>query len=144
MLYSPVCVALQNARTPNLGEHIRPALAYLSERRQSSDAIYVYYSAVPAIHFYAPQFGINSNDYIGSLSSRRAPEKYAEDLTRLAGRERVWFVFAHPCRWCPVDEEALFLQNLDGIGVRIDEFKAPGAAVYLYDLHGRQKQSAPR
>jgi len=53
------------ARTPPAYhlEDMKPALAYLQERRLPGDAVYVYYGAAPVVTFYAGAYGLRDNDY---------------------------------------------------------------------------------
>ena len=43
-------------------------------------------------------------------------------------------LFSHVTRARGVSEEALILEVLDAVGVRLAERRETGAAVYLYDL----------
>jgi hypothetical protein len=99
--------------------------------------IYVYYDAQFAFKYYAPIYGFESDDYIVGIASRQNLENYIQDLNELHGSNRVWILFSHVYNWGRIDEEAFLLEYLDRIGTKLDEFKAPGASVYLYDLEIR-------
>jgi hypothetical protein len=68
------------------------------------------------------------------VSSRSAPEKYLEDVAKLRGNPRVWFLFSHVCDWCQASEEVYILGYLDQNGKRLDSTQASGTSGYLYDL----------
>lgn len=131
-LYNPIMVAYKNVRSPPMGEHIKPVMAYISKNYLDTDLIYVYYGAVPAFEFYKSQYGLGR--YIRGISARNEPTKYLEDIERLRGNRRVWFIFSHNCSWCIVNEQEFILEYLDKIGVKRDEFLSSGASVFLYDL----------
>jgi hypothetical protein len=134
LLFEPTCFALQGFWHPYMGENIEPAISFMVQHKQSADSVYIYYGASSAFSYYAPQYNLENSDYIVGISSRQEPARYIQDLDRLSGRGRVWFLFSHNCYWCSVNEEAYFLSHLDRIGIRIDESKASGASIYLYDL----------
>jgi hypothetical protein len=134
LLYDSTSFALRNLWHPYMGEDIKPVISYVTRHRLSTDAIYVYYSAGSGFKYYAPQYGLGTSDYIVGISSPEEPAKYIQDLDKLGSRGRVWFLFSHNCYWCLVNEEAYFLSHLDKMGARVDEFRAPGASVYAYNL----------
>jgi len=134
LLYGPAFIVYGNLRKPPMGEHIKPVMAYLSEKRLENDPIYVYYGAGPAFEFYAPLYGFTRSDYVMGISSRGEPAKYLEDIAKLGYNQRAWFVFSHNCSWCIVNEEEYILEYLSKIGVRRDEYLSEGASLYLYDL----------
>jgi hypothetical protein len=134
LLYGPAAAAYENVRSPPLGEHIKPVMAYASEHYQSTDLIYVYYGASAAFEFYAPLYGFDQGDYVVGVSARNDPDQYLEDIEKIRPSQRVWFVFAHNCNWCLVNEQEFILEHLDEIGLKIDECESFGASIYLYDL----------
>ena len=58
---------------------------------------------------------------------------YAADLEQFRGRGRLWVVFSHT-KATDIDEELLFLHQLDLMGTRLDQITLTGASAYLYDL----------
>lgn len=134
LLYHPASVVYKNLQSPPMGEHIKPVMSYISENYFSDDLIYVYYGARPAFEFYMSLYGFDQHDYIAGVAARNDPVKYLEDIEKLRGHPRVWFVFSHNCSWCIVNEEQFILEHLNKIGVKKGEFLSDGASVYLYDL----------
>jgi hypothetical protein len=54
LLFKPTSIALQHFYRPVMKEHIRPAIAYLSSHRLSSDTVYLGYlhgDAIPAFDY---------------------------------------------------------------------------------------------
>ena len=134
LLYTPIIGAYKNLQSPPMREHIKPVMSYISKSHLSYDLIYVYYGAKPAFEFYAPLYGFDRNDYISGVKARNDPDKYVQDINAMKGNQRVWFVFSHNCSWCMVNEQSFFLERLNEIGLKKDEFITDGASVYLYDL----------
>jgi hypothetical protein len=134
LLFEPTCFALQEFWHPYIGEDIEPVISFMAQHKQSTDSVYVYYGASSAFRYYAPQYNLENSDYSVGISSRQEPARYIQELDRLSGRGRVRFLFSHNCYWCPVNEETYFLSHLDDIGARVDEFRAPGASAYVYNL----------
>ena len=133
--WKPARLAAQNLITPPLGEHIKPALAYIQENRQDGDIIYVYYGGRVAFDYYQDSFGLNSANVINGVMSRDDPKKYLEDIKKLRGHDRVWFVFTHNCDTCVVHEQRYYVQHLNKTGIQISRLHAPGTNLYLYDLN---------
>ena len=134
LLYRPVSVAWDNFSRPPMGEHIKPTMSYLEQNRLPADLIYIYYAAIPAFEYYASPFGFHQSDYIKGISSREQLECLNE-MDRLRNSERVWFIFSHTA-----DGEKIFVQCLDTVGSRVAVFKSEGAAIYLYNLTGRNRK----
>jgi hypothetical protein len=130
----PLMSARINLARPPGREEIRDALTYVAERWKEGDLLYVYYGARPAFLFYVDRYGFQERDYVLGISSRTDARKYLLDLRRLRGTERAWVLFTHVCTWMGIDEEQYFLDNLDRVGRRLDEYQAPGATLYLYSL----------
>ena len=133
-------LAKNGLKNPNMGEHIRPIVEYVSQNKRSTDIVYIYYGAAPAFKYYAPFYGFKDSDFRRGGQARSEPEKYLNDIDTLRGNARVWFIFSHNYNWGKIDEKMHYLTYLNKIGKKIDEVSAPGAAVYLYDLKGSSKR----
>lgn len=134
LLTQPVISAIDGLKNPKMRTHIRPIVEYVSQNKRNSDVIYVHHSSQPAFKYYAPFYGFKDSDYRVGVSARIKPEKYLNDIDTLKGKDRVWFVFGHLLSANKIDERLYYLIYLNRIGKKIDEFSAPGAVVYLYDL----------
>lgn len=128
----PVMSAGYHLMRPRTVSEIKPVLAYVDEAWQQGDVLYVYHAAWPTVAYYASRYGLTDSEYIVGAFSPRDWGHYAEDLGQLAGKRRVWILFAHDEHF--PGEKQLFLANLDSLGTQLGSFSAPGASVYLYDL----------
>jgi hypothetical protein len=130
LVLHPTLSAGSHLLTPRTFEEIQPVMRYLKEHRRDGDLLYLYYGASLAFPYYAEDYGFRRGEYVIGVASRDNWKRYGDDLDGLRGNKRVWVLFSHVHK----DEERLFLGHLQGIGIRLDSFAAPGAAVYLYDL----------
>ena len=135
LVYDPTSLALHNLIDPPMREEIKPVMSYVHSHKLGNDLIYVYYGAMPAFNYYAPQYGFRQDEYVEGTTSRKRPTKYFKDLKNLAGRGRVWFIFSHNCSWCAVNEEVYYLENLNKMGTELDEYSSEGASAYLFDMN---------
>ncbi len=134
LLFAPLKAAFQQLQEPPMRDHITPALAHIRERHLDSDLVYLYYYAIPQFDYYAPLYGLDQLAHIDGVMSRGHLGAYRLQIESLAGTPRVWFIFVHNYREGRVDEQQYFLQNLDRLGTRLDEFYSPGTTIFLYDL----------
>jgi hypothetical protein len=134
IFYRPIGEAYDVLQHPRMREHIKPVMSYVSQHKLDTDSVYVYSGAHPAFAYYAPQYGFEDADYSIGVLSREEPHRYLEDIERLMGNKRVWFIFSHNCPWCPVNEKEYYLEHLDDVGTQLDVFESSEASVYLYDL----------
>src|SRR5271157_431134 len=137
-----ITVDHSNLKSPDMGEDIKPVLSYIRENYQSTDLIYVYYSAYPAFEFYAPAYGFDPKYDIDGIKSRNDPQKYLADVDQLKGNARVWFVFTHIFVGA-VNEQNYMVYHLQKIGTKYAEYSSPGATVYLFNLEQIHSQTHP-
>jgi hypothetical protein len=128
-------------------EELRDLIATdLVPNLQAGDAIYVYYGAVDAFEYYAPQFRADMPDQETNLSLTNrngihlaygsayweTPHNYGPEIisvVRQTGSKRVWIVLSHV--W-PGDELAL-TRSVRQCGSIGQVWRQPGAALYLID-----------
>ena len=136
LLSQAVQTEQQQLASHYVAEDIKPVMADLAARRQSGDQIYVYYGAVPAFEFYAPQYGLAEASHIPGGFHRTQPAEYLTEIDAHIGAGRVWVVFSHNCDHCArkVNEQQFIVQHLDGRGQRLYEHHEPGSALFLFDL----------
>jgi hypothetical protein len=121
-------------------DDIRPVLAYVAKNRLPDDIVYVFYITDPVFHYYAPFYGLETgNIMVGVNDSRKkvALQNFEDDVDKLVGNKRVWFVFSEvvDCANCqPEDTQSFYLDHINKFGVVLDSFKGSGAGAYLYDL----------
>lgn len=158
LLALPLELAYGRLHTPRQREESRPVLEDVAERIEPEDTVYVYYGAQYAYRYYSDRLGlpdeITLDPFVIAPSGTRVREPvpaetrtllgpsgrrdwhvYIDDLDRLGGRGRVWFVFSHVWVLLGINEQELVLFHLDRTGAeRLDEIRGLGAAAFLYDL----------
>jgi hypothetical protein len=132
--------AFEFVQQPFIGSDIKPVMEYVADHKQANDTIYVYYSTVPVVDYYAPLYGLdNKNIVFGFRSPLKnvALEGFYNDVETLKGRDRVWFIFARliDCGGCEGDMQLYFVNYLNELGTMLDDFHRTDANVYLYDLN---------
>ncbi len=137
LLYGPIHHLFQ---PPILMEEIKPVMSYLSQHKSYEDWTYVYYASLPAFKYYAPSYGLQGSQVIEGIHSRDDPGQYLSQVGGLRDYHPIWFLFSH----CFGNEENIYLNYLDGIGRKRDEFHAQGASVYLYDLADKRARGEPK
>jgi len=141
LLFSPLAEAARHLVKPRGLEEIRPVVNYVSQHMVAGDTLYCYYGAEPALEYYrergliAPVKQVAGAKWIGNL------QLYRLDSDKLRGQKRVWVLFSHISHATGVDEEILFIDQLDQIGNRLDSIHSTGASAYLYDLSSERNLS---
>src|SRR5262249_54520977 len=92
LLIGPAVIPIIKQPPPYRIDDVEPVLSYLQQRRLSGDSIYVYYNAVPAMSFYAPEFGFGAQDYTSGGCHRGETRSYLLELDRFRGQRRVWLL----------------------------------------------------
>lgn len=148
LLLHPCVERLKGFKAPFEKEEIRPVLTLMGQSVQPDDTIYLYTNAHFHYDYYVKHAGLipelKSFEPVRGSNGRFNWHAYTEDLNRLRGKRRVWFVFAHIWKWSGVDEDRFILHQLSQMGARplpIDGTSpiprgivATGAAAYLFDL----------
>jgi Dolichyl-phosphate-mannose-protein mannosyltransferase len=162
----PALIAARTLVRPRGREELRPVLEQIRREQQAGDTYYFYYGGQFAARYYLETRGLpfsgplaqaalapiaamkrGAEWYPPALRSvppdlfvgenhRKDWAAYGRELEELRGRKRAWIVFAHVFNWGPVDERALFLQDLDHLGKRLGAIEQDGASAYLYDFGG--------
>jgi hypothetical protein len=136
LLFHPALLATRALLRPRTREEMKPVLGQLQARRQEGERIYVHAKAEPAFAYYAARYGLDRGPVLtGTWSGDEAGAR--RDLETLRGGGRTWIVLSHTWRPDGSSDEKRFLPLLDAAGRRLEEFRAPGAAVYLYDMTPR-------
>ena len=133
LLFAPTTDSLSNFSDPKYFEHIRPAMAALSENWLAGDALFVSNGAVPAFRFYADRYGLGDVSYQTSdASDYEEPAHILSHLESLDGEPRVWVLITHVYEKNEFNEKDFLLNYLNTIGDEKKEFRSPGTSVYLY------------
>ncbi len=126
---------------PQQKEEIKEVINYIQQREQPQDILYIYQRGIYQFLYYAEKYGYQPGDYIlgvedldiydGSKFSEAELQRYKNDLDKLRGNSRVWFLFSHVTR----NTEYIPIKTyLDTIGTEVDLFETKGSFVYLYNL----------
>ncbi len=138
LLWVPLSGINGKFRVPPMGQDIKPVMDYVSKNRAQGDIVYVYHSARNAFVYYAPFYGLDQGDVIvgQDLSDAPALEGFYSDIDQLKGKGRVWFIVSNitDCGGCKGDKETYYVQYIGQFGSVVNEFHAPSASVYLYNL----------
>jgi len=143
MLFHPALFAARSLLRPRTREETRPVLSHVRERLRPGDRLYVYAAAAPAFDYYALRLGLPASAALRGTWAGEDGEPQ-RDLERLRGGGRTWVLFSHATRAGGRDDEKRFLDLLDPVGIRVEAFRAPGAAVYLYVVDGAGPSAAGR
>ena len=124
---------------PYQTEDMRRVLAYVQSRWHAGEPMYVFYAAVPAMSFYAGQYGLYG--FSAGGCHRGDNRRYFEELNAFRGNSHVWIVLAHTV---PIYREREdILGYLDAVGARMDAVRIPArtpipgglsAEAFLFDL----------
>lgn len=134
---------------PRIRQELKPVLLAMKQELQEGDTIYVYHWSLPAFDYYVARRGLlQSSTIVRGVGEgpQGDVQKYAEQIDRLRGRGRVWFVFSHSALTKDIDDEQFFVSYLNRVGVKkqenriMNEIVKPhqktgtGASTYLYEL----------
>jgi hypothetical protein len=128
LLVYPVYKSINISINPIQKQEMRQVVNYYLNNKAEGDLICLYYTSVTPFSYYTYGRDIDILTTIGKNFEN--PEKNYEDLEKLKGKGRVWFIFSLVLH----DEDHLLLSYLNHIGNQLDILKLPGASAYLYDL----------
>lgn len=122
-------------------EEMKPVLAYVRDRHQPGDTVYVFHLSDVPFRFYRHRFGLGHDRFgladVEPVFGRKVEsteDALSADLARVRGRPRVWVLLTHTAALGGPDETAIVSAILDRWGTRLDAYSARGALVLLYDL----------
>jgi hypothetical protein len=158
----PTYVAAKALAHPRHREEMRPVLEFVRDHWRNGDTLYVHYGAQYAFLYYEeckclrlthdgrrlwPVRAVGAPAQLSQavvsetqalVVGRRYPDespRYVEDLRRLRGRGRVWFLYSH---FTDPGEDAFIrhrlVGTLDAMGRRLTGIDRKRAHAYLYDL----------
>ncbi len=131
VLWHPALGAYRAFRSPARPWDIRPVMEHVSQNWTSSDVVYVS-GGGQASYYYAERYGLDKGVLILKTNHRIIGWwNFKRGVTGLAGRDRVWFVFAH--LESPHDDR--YVKFLHHAGKVEDEFQAADARGILVDLN---------
>jgi hypothetical protein len=134
LLTKPIWADVHTLIHPTRPEDIKLAILYAPTHQQPDDVWYIYHWARYQFWYYSDVYGLRPSTVRIGVDCGIDVECYTADLDKLRGHPRVWVLFSHIWVGDGLQEETLFLEYLDGLGVRLDSYRSTGARAYLYDL----------
>lgn len=113
-------------------EEIRPAMSFIKNGFASGDVIVIPSTTYPAYSFYratVPEYAIL--DAITCRSPRKAEDETHRCLEQVQRFHYVWFLMSHFTKF----EKNYFLDRLEQLGEKVDQFSAAGVEVYKYRIN---------
>jgi Dolichyl-phosphate-mannose-protein mannosyltransferase len=139
MLWFLIPIAWNVFNSPEKISEIKPIMEYVGKSKTQNDVIYIYYGSAPAFIYYAPFYHLDPTNAIfgsDSLKKKVALNSFFDDVEKLKGNDRVWFIFSDivDCGGCYGDKRIFFTDYLDKFGTMLDSVRGTAAGAYLYDL----------
>lgn len=139
LLWVPIQSANTNFLKPQMGEDIKPVLAYVRDHLQVGDIVYVHNGSVTPFLYYEPLYRLEMAETFVAKKSWNI-KRFTVDVEDFKGGERIWFVFSHvvscDCEGITREDRVqAYVNILDQYGIQLDHFVAANASVYLYDLN---------
>jgi hypothetical protein len=131
----PSFEAAYHLAVPRKKQEVKRLIPQLKNRFRKGDTLYVYrgtrgifsyYYHLERLHHIEPIFGAPIKP--GSWFS------VMEEVDKLQGRSRVWFLFSNVNHAERVEIEEVFIACLNRVGKKLESFQDKGASLYLYDL----------
>ncbi len=86
LLCGPPIYAAATTHPPYWLQHVRPVIERVNVRRSPDDAIYVYYGAVQAFHYYASRYHVSRDDVLMGRCHSGNPVNISENWITCEGR----------------------------------------------------------
>jgi hypothetical protein len=136
-LLVPPAVALAHDRPPYEIEHHRAVFAYLQQKRQPGDVVYVFPLTRVGALYYGPRYGLRSGDWATAICDRTATRPYVRDVDRYRGTPRLWLLTSGVAPFRVA--RAAVRSYLGTIGVKRDSLVLPSltmgsVSLELFDL----------
>jgi hypothetical protein len=134
VLWHPALEAYRSFRFPARPWDVRPVMEHVRQNWSTSDVVYVS-GGGQASYYYADRYGLDKGVLVLKTNHRIVGWwNFKRDVTALAGRDRVWIVFAH--LESPNDDR--YVKFLRHVGNVEDTFQSSDARAFLLDLNPRQ------
>lgn len=137
---APSLTAAQRLVRPQITEDPRGAVAFLAANWQPGDRVYLSAMAREPFTYYAAQAGLNPDAVIVGQALRKDWQSVSADVPTLSGRGRIWLFVTHE----QGPDHRFLTWSMGQLGTMVTEFRAPGAAAYLYDMNALPERSASR
>lgn len=119
---------------------IRPVIQYVAENRLPNDIVYIFNRTDSVYQYYAPFYSLDTGNIVFGVYSpnkKRAFRNFKNEVEKLVGNNRVWFIFSEllDCSTCEgEDSQAFYIDHLNAYGIVLDTFDGSGGNAYLYNL----------
>lgn len=134
LLMKPISMDVRALVNPRRPDDIKLAIEYVETHEQRTDAWYVYHWARYQYWYYSDLYHLHPVAIRIGVDCGIDQACYTADLDQLRGQPRVWVLFSHIWVGDGLEEENLFLERLNHLGVQRDAYKGTGTRAYLYDL----------
>jgi hypothetical protein len=109
-----------------LQDDLKPVLAFMENRKQDGDLVYIYHYVEQQYIYYAPLYHLEDLSLVAGQNNSQDGKKYLEELAALPRGQRIWFVFSfvHETRirkGVKRDEREYILKYLMENGTVLDE-----------------------
>ena len=114
-----------------------PVIEAMTPRVLPGDTIYVYHGARLPFEFYQEELDrwrFDDVNVVYGSRSRHDPLDYADDLSQLTGRPRVWLVFAKTDPYGLGDEGRLIRSMARRFGRQLESIRNESTSAFLYDF----------
>ena len=131
----PAFEAAYHVAVPRKTQELRPLLASLKEQYREGDTVYVYWATQSLFAYYAEREHLETiKPVLGAAIGRDSRVSVAQEVEKVRGRNRVWFLLTRTMQSDGVNQEDMFVAQLNRFGKRLECLQSKGASVYLYDL----------
>jgi len=137
---APSLTAAQRLVRPQVAEDPRAVVAFLAANWQPNDRVYLSAMAREPFLYYASRAGLDAPSVIIGRAPRSDWQSVTADVPGLAGQGRVWLFVVHE----PGSDHRFLTWSLEQLGRLVTNFRAPGAAAYLYDMNSPPAPSLSR
>jgi hypothetical protein len=132
----PVYLQAKYALHPPLLYDVKPPMAYVKSNWQTGDTLYLPWGSDVLARYYLdtqPPYAIPDAKPISGIWEENPADqqkRYADDLSQLQGKSRVWIVFSMDGK----SEQPMFESILNQRGRLVQQYQGPGGSADLYDL----------
>ncbi len=134
IFFQPVAISIERFASPENRNDIKPLMDVLRSNLRPRDTLYVHCGTRNQFKYYAHFYGIHPERAVVGSRAKESPKKLRQDIMKLAGRRRLWILFASRPARNRLNHEEILLTYLRRRGVLQIKFSSSGANLYLFDL----------
>ena len=129
----PAVTVVTLTRDPTIWSDVRPLLSAVRRQAHPGDQVWVHEPDAPSADYYAIALGIVA-DHVLRTSAPPAPCPGEPDLTAVAARRRVWFIYGYRLSTAVRNERAGIVAALTARARLVEQINRPQATAWLYDF----------